>query len=153
MDVRQLRYFLAVVDHNGISRAAEQLRVAQPSLSQAIATFERELGMPLFHRIGRGLVLSEAGIALVGPARVVLRDLDEAKAVMSSLKGLRGGRIDIVTMPSPGMEPLTTILTTFSRRCWGWSAPVPPRSASWVPRSPPQRPTSTSCRWNVKPWC
>ena len=115
MDVRQLRYFLAVVDHNGISRAAEQLRVAQPSLSQAIATFERELGMPLFHRIGRGLVLSEAGTALVGPARVVLRDLDEAKAVMSSLKGLRGGRIDIVTMPSPGMEPLTTILTTFSR--------------------------------------
>ena len=115
MDVRQLRFFLAVVDHNGISRAAEQLRVAQPSLSQAIATFERELGMPLFHRIGRGLVLSEAGTALVGPARVVLRDLDEAKAVMSSLKGLRGGRIDIVTMPSPGMEPLTTILTTFSR--------------------------------------
>ena len=89
--------------------------MAQPSLSQAIATFERELGMPLFHRIGRGLVLSEAGTALVGPARVVLRDLDEAKAIMSALKGLRGGRIDIVTMPSPGMEPLTTILTAFSR--------------------------------------
>ena len=71
--------------------------------------------MPLFHRIGRGVVLSEAGSALVGPARVVLRDLDEAKAIMSALKGLRGGRIDLVTMPSPGMEPLTTILTTFSR--------------------------------------
>lgn len=114
MDVRQLKFFLAVVDHKGISRAAEHLRVAQPSLSQAIATFERELGMPLFHRIGRGVVLSEAGAALVGPARVVLRDLDEAEAVMRSLKGLRGGRIDLVTMPSPGMEPLTTILTTFS---------------------------------------
>ena len=60
--------------------------VAQPSLSQAIATFERELGMPLFHRIGRGVVLSEAGAALVGPARVVLRDLDEAKATMLALK-------------------------------------------------------------------
>jgi DNA-binding transcriptional LysR family regulator len=115
MDVRQLKYFLAVVDHKGISRAAEHLRVAQPSLSQAIATLERELGMPLFHRIGRGVVLSEAGAALVGPARVVLRDLDEAEAVMRSLKGLRGGRIDLVTMPSPGMEPLTTILTVFSR--------------------------------------
>ena len=89
--------------------------VAQPSLSQGIATFERELGMPLFHRIGRGVVLSEAGAALVGPARVVLRDLDEAKATMRALQGLRGGRIDLVTMPSPGMEPLTTILTTFSR--------------------------------------
>ena len=53
--------------------------------------------------------------ALVGPARVVLRDLDEAKATMAALKGLRGGRIDLVTMPSPGMEPLTTILTAFSR--------------------------------------
>ena len=92
MDIRQLKFFLAVVDHNGFSRAAEHLLVAQPSLSQAIATFERELGMPLFHRIGRGVVLSEAGAALVGPARVVLRDLDEAKATMRALKGLRGGR-------------------------------------------------------------
>jgi DNA-binding transcriptional LysR family regulator len=115
VDIRQLKFFLAVVDHNGFSRAAQHLMVAQPSLSQAIATFERELGMPLFHRIGRGVVLSEAGAALVGPARVVLRDLDEAKAVMQALKGLRGGRIDLVTMPSPGMEPLTTILTGFSR--------------------------------------
>ena len=115
MDIRQLKFFLAVADHNGFSRAAQHLMVAQPSLSQAIATFERELGMPLFHRIGRGVVLSEAGAALVGPARVVLRDLDEAKATIRALKGLRGGRIDLVTMPSPGMEPLTTILTTFSR--------------------------------------
>ena len=68
MDIRQLKFFLAVVDHNGFSRAAEHLLVAQPSLSQAIANFERELGMPLFHRIGRGVVLSEAGSALVGPA-------------------------------------------------------------------------------------
>jgi DNA-binding transcriptional LysR family regulator len=115
VDIRQLKFFLAVADHNGFSRAAQHLMVAQPSLSQAIATFERELGMPLFHRIGRGVVLSEAGAALVGPARVVLRDLDEAKATMRALQGLRGGRIDLVTMPSPGMEPLTTILTTFSR--------------------------------------
>ena len=115
MDIRQLKFFLAVADHNGFSRAAQHLMVAQPSLSQGIATFERELGMPLFHRIGRGVVLSEAGAALVGPARVVLRDLDEAKATMRALQGLRGGRIDLVTMPSPGMEPLTTNLTTFSR--------------------------------------
>ena len=115
MDVRQLTFFLAVVDYGGFSKAAEQLMIAQPSLSQAIATFERELGAPLFHRIGRGVVLSEAGAALVGPARVVLRDPDEAKATMRALQGLRGGRIDLVTMPSPGMEPLTTILTAFTR--------------------------------------
>ena len=115
MDVRQLKFFLAVVDHGGFSKAADQLMVAQPSLSQAIAGFERELGMPLFHRVGRGVVLSDAGKALVGPARVVLRDIDEAAAVMRELKGLRGGRVDVITMPSPGMEPLTTILTAFAR--------------------------------------
>src|ERR1700754_2140621 len=115
MDIRQLKFFLAVVDHNGFSRAAAHLLVAQPSLSQAIAAFERELGLPLFHRVGRGVVLSEAGKALVGPARVVLRDVDEAAAVMRELKGLRGGRVDVITMPSPGMEPLTSILTAFAR--------------------------------------
>ena len=114
MDVRQLKFFLAVVDYGGFSKAAEQLLVAQPSLSQAIAGFERELGMPLFHRVGRGAVLSDAGKALVGPARVVLRDIDEAEAAMRALKGLRGGRVDLIAMPSPGMEPLTTILTTFA---------------------------------------
>ena len=169
MDIRQLKFFLAVVDHNGFSRAAEHLLVAQPSLSQAIANFERELGMPLFHRIGRGVVLSEAGSALVGPARVVLRDLDEAKAIMSELKGLRGGRIDLVTMPSPGMEPLTTILTTFSRahpdvtvnaeaaftpeEVLASSEPAPQRSVSSGPPSRRWPLISTSCRWNVKPWC
>ena len=115
MDIRQLKFFLAVVDYGGFSRAAEELMVAQPSLSQAIAGFERELGMPLFHRVGRGAVLSDAGKALVGPARVVLRDIDEAVAAMRELKGLRGGRVDLITMPSPGLEPLTTILTAFAR--------------------------------------
>ncbi|ORB84242.1 LysR family transcriptional regulator [Mycobacterium kansasii] len=114
MDVRQLKFFLAVVDYGGFGKAAERLMIAQPSLSQAIAGFERELGMPLFHRVGRAVVLSDAGKALVGPARVVLRDIDEATAVMRELKGLRGGRVDLITMPSPGMEPLTTILTAFT---------------------------------------
>jgi DNA-binding transcriptional LysR family regulator len=115
VEARQLRYFLAVVDHGGFSRAAEELLIAQPSLSQAIAGFERELGMPLFHRVGRGAVLSDAGRALVGPARIVLRDIKEATEAMRELKNLRGGRVDLITMPSPGMEPLTTILTTFAR--------------------------------------
>lgn len=114
MDVRQLKFFLAVVDYGGFGKAAERLMIAQPSLSQAIAGFERELGMPLFHRVGRAVVLSDAGKALVGPARVVLRDIDEATAVMRELKGLRGGRVDLITMPSPGMEPLTIILTAFT---------------------------------------
>jgi DNA-binding transcriptional LysR family regulator len=115
MDARQLKYFLAVVDEGGISRAADALLIAQPSLSQAIGTLERELGVPLFHRIGRRLVLSDAGQTLIGPARTVLRDLDNAAASVHALKELRGGTVDLVTMPSPGVEPLTTILAGFAR--------------------------------------
>jgi DNA-binding transcriptional LysR family regulator len=114
VDARQLRYFLAVVDEGTINRAADALLIAQPSLSQAIAGLERELGVPLFHRIGRRLVLSEAGETLVGPARVVLRDLEDATASVHALSGLRTGKVDLITMPSPGIEPLTTILTKFS---------------------------------------
>lgn len=116
MDARQLEYFLAIVDHDGFGRAAQHLHIAQPSLSQAIAGLERELGVPLFHRIGRGVVLSPAGSELIGPARQVLRDLRTARATMDSVKGIRRGRVELVTMPSPGIEPLATLTRRFTRR-------------------------------------
>ncbi|MUN62237.1 LysR family transcriptional regulator [Kocuria sediminis] len=115
MDVRQLRYFLAVVDHGGFTRAAEHLLIAQPSLSQTVKGLERELGVPLFHRIGRRVVLSEAGEELVGPARVVLRDLEAARAAVDDLRGVRSGRLDVVAMPSPGVEPLTSMIAAYAR--------------------------------------
>lgn len=115
MDTRKLKYFLAVVDHGGFNRAAEHLLIAQPSLSQTIAGLERELGVPLFHRIGRRAVLSEAGKELVGPARLVMRDLDAAQSAVQALRGVRSGRLDIITMPSPGIEPLTSMIASFSR--------------------------------------
>ncbi|MFD0489451.1 LysR family transcriptional regulator [Saccharopolyspora spinosporotrichia] len=116
MDARQLEYFLAIVDHDGFGRAAQELHIAQPSLSQAIAGLERELGVRLFHRVGRGAVLSDAGKELIAPARQVLRDLRTARATMDSLKGVRRGRVELVTMPSPGIEPLGTLTRLFTRR-------------------------------------
>ena len=116
MDARQLEYFLAIVDHDGFGRAAQHLHIAQPSLSQTIAGLERELGVPLFHRIGRGVVLSPAGGELIGPARQVLRDLRTARATMESMKGITRGRVELVTMPSPGIEPLATLTRRFTRR-------------------------------------
>ena len=68
MDARQLRYFLAVVDQGRHQPRGGTLLIAQPSLSQSISALERELGVPLFHRVGRRLVLSDAGETLVGPA-------------------------------------------------------------------------------------
>ena len=115
MDVRHLKYFLAVVDHQGFTRAAERLLIAQPSLSQTIKSLERDLGVPLFHRVGRNVVLSEAGRELVGPARVVVRDLDAARSAIDELKGMRRGRLDVIAMPSPGIEPLTSIIAAYAR--------------------------------------
>jgi DNA-binding transcriptional LysR family regulator len=114
VDARQLRYFLAVVDAQGFSKAAEQLFIAQPSLSQAIAGLERELGVVLFHRVGRGVVLSDAGRHLVEPARQVIRDLATAQATVDAVKGIARGRVDLISMPSPGIEPLATLLGRFT---------------------------------------
>jgi DNA-binding transcriptional LysR family regulator len=114
MDARQLRYFLAVVDARGFGKAAEQLFIAQPSLSQAIAGLERELGVVLFHRVGRGVVVSDAGRQLVGPARQVLRDLATAQATIDAIKGVGSGRVEIIAMPSPGIEPLATLMQRFT---------------------------------------
>src|SRR3954453_6082797 len=114
MDVLQLTYFLAVVENLNFGRAAEQLHIAQPSLSQAIATLERELRVPLFHRVGRGIVLSDAGAQLMEPARQGVRDLEAAKAAARSARGLQRGRVELVAMPSPGIEPLSSLIRNFT---------------------------------------
>lgn len=113
MQIRQLTYFLAVVDHGGISRAASVLNVAQPTLSKSIAAFERELGTPLFHRVGRGLVLSTSGADLVGPARTAIRSMQLAEAAVGSWRAPAESRLDIVASPTPGVEPLAGLLSTY----------------------------------------
>jgi DNA-binding transcriptional LysR family regulator len=116
MDVRQLRQFLAVVDHGSVHRAAEHLFVAQPSVTQTIRRLESELGTKLFIRRGRGLVLSPSGAALVGPAREVVRALDVARETVAAVDGLRGGRLQIASMPSQVVSPLTGLVASFVER-------------------------------------
>ncbi|WP_181787049.1 LysR family transcriptional regulator [Streptomyces phytophilus] len=115
MDVRQLRYFLAVVDHGSVHRAAEHLFVAQPSVTQTIRRFEAELGTSLFLRQGRGLVLSPSGAALVAPAREVVRSLDVARETVAAVDGLRGGWLRIAAMPSQVVSPLTGLIAAYAR--------------------------------------
>ncbi|MFI0446937.1 LysR family transcriptional regulator [Actinomadura sp. 6N118] len=114
MDVRQLEYFLAVVDHGGFNRAASALYIAQPSLSQAIRLLEKDLGSPLFHRIGRRVVLTEAGKSLIGPARQAVRSLEVARESVTTALGSRTGRLTIASMPSPAVEPLSSMIHGFT---------------------------------------
>ncbi|MEU5419341.1 LysR family transcriptional regulator [Streptomyces sp. NPDC001407] len=116
MDIRQLEYFLAIVDEGGFHRAASVLYVSQPALSQAVRSLERDLGGALFHRTGRRAVLTEAGRALIEPARAAVRSLRTARARVAAVHELKEGRLDMAVMPSQAVEPLTTMVRAFSDR-------------------------------------
>ncbi|MGY1663756.1 LysR family transcriptional regulator [Geodermatophilus sp. SYSU D00705] len=80
MELRQLRYFLAVAEEGRFSRAAHRLHIAAPSLSQQIQALERELRVPLFERTPQRVELTVAGQALVERARVILAEVERARA-------------------------------------------------------------------------
>jgi DNA-binding transcriptional LysR family regulator len=116
MELRMLEYFVAAVDAGGFTKAAAQLRVSQPSLSEGIRKLERECGTPLFHRVGRRVVLSEAGEVLLTFARRACKDIEEAQLAMIALKGFRGGRVTVSAPPGLSVEPLARIVGAFRRR-------------------------------------
>ncbi|MEV0642498.1 LysR family transcriptional regulator [Streptomyces sp. NPDC050619] len=113
MERRQLEYFLAIVQYGGFTNASRRLRVAQPSLSQAIRALERDLGAPLFNRLGRGVGLTAAGQALVRPAQQTLRDFTTARVSVEQVIGLTGGRLDIVALTTLAVDPLAGLIGRF----------------------------------------
>jgi len=82
VDLRQLRYLVAVADEGGIRKASRQLHLAQPSLSQALRQLESELGVELIHRSTRGTELTEAGVEFLSHAREILDRAATAQAAM-----------------------------------------------------------------------
>jgi DNA-binding transcriptional LysR family regulator len=110
MERRQLEYFVAIVEHGGFTHAARALRVAQPSLSRAIGKLEHELGVALFHRVGRNAVLSSAGELVVERARLVLRDLDALRASARTVGSGAAGRVDVAATSSSALEPVISII-------------------------------------------
>jgi DNA-binding transcriptional LysR family regulator len=82
MDLRQLHYLVTVADAGGIRKAARQLHLTQPSLSQALRQLEGEMGVQLVHRSTRGAELTDAGVELVDHARQILGQAAAARAAM-----------------------------------------------------------------------
>ncbi len=116
MDVRQLRYFLSIVEAGSISRAAAQLRVAQPALSQHVANLETELGTRLLLRSQRGVQPTECGQRLVEHARLILGQVGGAIEDIRSYGRAPTGEVTLGL--SAGMAALIAapLLTTVRAR-------------------------------------
>jgi DNA-binding transcriptional LysR family regulator len=113
MELHQLRYALAVADHGTFTAAAAACFVAQPSLSHAVGTLERELGVELFRRVGRRTALTAAGEAFVPAAREVLRALDVMRAGVDEVAGVVAGHLDLVALPTLAVDPVTPMVGAF----------------------------------------
>jgi DNA-binding transcriptional LysR family regulator len=90
---QQLTYFLATERHGSFSAAARALRLAQPSVSEQVRQLEAELGVELFVRVGRGLVLTHAGERFRPEAERILANVDRARESVAEVRELRGGTV------------------------------------------------------------
>ena len=95
MTLEQLRVFVAVAEKLHVTRAAQSLNLAQSAASSAIASLEARHGTKLFHRVGRGIELSEAGTAFLVEARAVLARAAAAELVLAELGGLKRGHLRV----------------------------------------------------------
>jgi len=100
MEIHQLRCFIAVVRAGSFTRAAHELGMAQPSLSQQIRSLERNIGTPLFERLGRSVRLTESGEALRGPALGILQEVAVAENSVANLRNGTVGRLRIGVIPT-----------------------------------------------------
>ncbi|WP_025347863.1 transcriptional regulator CynR [Nocardia nova] len=100
MELRHIKYLLAVADHGNFTRAAESLHISQPTLSQQIKQLERALGVELLDRSGRTVRLTDAGAAYAGHARLALRDLDAGERAVHDVQDLSRGHLRIATTPT-----------------------------------------------------
>ena len=105
MELRHLRYFVAVAEEGHVTRAAERLGIQQPPLSQQIQALERELETQLFRRKPRGVELTPAGMALLDEARAILARADEAVAAVKRTARGEAGRIGIGFTSSASFHP------------------------------------------------
>jgi len=103
MELHQLRYFVAAAEAGSISRAAERLGVAQPSMSQQIRRLEADLDAPVFDRLGRGVALTETGRALLPRARRILAEVRDVESHLG--EEVATGRVEIGVGAIPTMAP------------------------------------------------
>ncbi len=113
MDIANLQTFIAIAESGSFSLAAERLHLTQPAISKRVAALEQALGSPLFDRVGRRNVLTEAGQALLPNARRVLEALEDGRRAVANLSGTVAGRLSIGTSHHIGLHRLPSVLRRF----------------------------------------
>lgn len=116
MELRHLTYFVAVAERLNFSRAAEDLHVAQPAISQQIHSLEKELGEPLFERTGKRVQLTDAGQTLLPHARQILSAVQAARDAVRERGQLVRGTAKLGAPPTVSAHFLPARLTAFERK-------------------------------------
>ena len=116
MELRQLRYLIALAEELNFTRAAASEHIAQPALSQQIRKLEDEVGVALVERTTRHVSLTEAGELLVVRARRILAELDSANSEMQALRGIDRGHVTIGAIHTMGPIDLSLALAEFHAR-------------------------------------
>jgi DNA-binding transcriptional LysR family regulator len=106
LELRHLRYFVAVAEEGGFTRAAERLHIAQPPLSQQVRSLEEDLGMRLLERLPRGVRLTPAGAAFLQEARSILASVEAAQSRVKRVAAGTEGTLAIGLASSAATHPL-----------------------------------------------
>ncbi len=116
MDVRQLRYFVKIAECGSFSRAASELNVAQPALSQHVANVEAELGVQLLRRSTKGVTLTECGETLLGHAEAILRQMENAARAVRNQANDPTGSVSVGLPSSVSLVMAVPLLMEVERR-------------------------------------
>jgi DNA-binding transcriptional LysR family regulator len=129
VELRQLEYFLAVVEEGSFTAAAARLYMVQSSLSASLLSLERELGTELFVRGRRGTGLTDAGRALLDPARAALAETERARDAVAEVTGLLRGSVRIAAMAVPRVVDVADTIRAFQSEHPGVDVHVLPAGA------------------------
>src|SRR5689334_23143937 len=110
MELRHLRYFVAVAEEQNVTRAAARLHVSQPPVSRQIRDLEDELGVPLFERNAHAVRLTEAGIVFLNEARAILRRVEQGVQMVKAVASGTRGELHVGFAPSLTVEILPNAL-------------------------------------------
>jgi DNA-binding transcriptional LysR family regulator len=116
MSLSQIRYFIEVARTGSVREAGERLNVASSAVSRQIQNLEHELGMELFERRPRGMVLTAAGEIYLNYARAAVLESDRVRSELEALRGLRRGTIRVYTVEGVIADALTNAVAAFRTR-------------------------------------